>query len=550
MNMEYHRQKNAELHLLEKDKECISVLMCGRFNSGKTSLLNMILGLDLPVKAVTATRAVTKISYDAVMSVDFYDGTSKRISEDELREYITVGNKDVEDGNAVTVHVPCRHLFLQRGKVEFWDTPGLEDDEELTEITMEAVKRCDIAILVMDADRFASRYEKNLLLELQEFLGGNLIVVINRMDLIGEENRDKFIKEVENLLKGLGNEYCGMGQAVFTAARQDYPDIGGLFCQIYHICTNQLIMEQCRIRAKEAKIKTTAGRWADVLEKDIYQHQQNQNKLIQKYEEEQKRLYEEMESIHRKDVKRVRDKLDERIEKIGNLAEWENALKNVTEQKRWEKNYTVSSQRVLEAEVYAVYDSLKQIVEKELDEKLYSECYPLPPEPYKIQWENIDWGVNFNLSEYKKRDTIGEKVRRFAGGLCSIIIAAVGLSLMAIGNIVGIVFIVLGIWGTLSNDGYVAGKVRNAYINQYKDDCISATLEAFHHSLDVSVKLQMREYVENILNNMQSVLERKKREALASLGPQLSEIEGLKREEEELMEYYEISKSKQNFRYI
>lgn len=561
MNIEYHREKNRELCKMEENKESVCLLMCGRFNSGKTSLLNMILGLDLPVKAVTATGAVTKIAYDAVMSVDFRDGRSRQVSEEELGKYIIAGNKGVDNENpeeVVTVHVPCRHSLLRRGKVEFWDTPGLEDDERLTDITMEAVKECDIAVLVMDADRLASRYEREFLSEIQEFLGGNLIVVVNRMDFIHEEERNKFVESVEALVNGFGNKYCGIGQAVYTSARQDYPDIGDLFCRIYHICMNPLLVEQCRVTAKEAKIRTTARRWADELEKDIYQHQQLQKELKEKYKKEMERLYEVIEDEHRKDARRVRDKLYERIEESDNMTEWENALEGITTQKGWEKNYTASSQRILEAEVHTVYKNLQKIVETELDRQLYSECFPLPSEPYNVQWENMSWGVNFDVNEYRKRSTIGEKIQRFFVGLFAFIIAAVGVSFISLvfsgsfegyaAGIIGVALIILGIYGVFSSDGYVAGKVRTVLINRYKDDCIPATLATFQRNLDASVKTPMREYVKKILDCTQASLERRKKDALATLNDQLLEIEKVRKEEEELVGYYKISKLKLNYK--
>lgn len=554
MNIEYHREKNIELHKMEIDKESICLLMCGRFNSGKTSLLNMVLGLDLPVKAVTATRAVTKISYDAAMAVDFRDGTSRQISDDELGKYITVRNKDMGGKNpkdVVTVHVPCRHSLLQRGKVEFWDTPGLEDDEKLTEITMEAVKECDIAVLVLDADRFASRHERAFLSAIQEFLGGNLIVVINRMDFICEEERSKFVEGVEDLIGGFGNEHCGIGQVIYTSARQDYPDIGDLFCRLYHICMNPLLVEQCRITAKKAKLRTTARMWADELENDIRQHQQIQRELKEKYKKEQERLYEEIEDTYRKDVRCIRDKLYKRIEEIDGMAEWESALEGITTQKGWEKSYTDSSQRTLEAGVRSIYNNLQTIAETELDRQLYAECFPLPSESYKIQWGNMSWGSDFDLNEYRKRSTAGEKMQRFFRGLFIFIVAVMGMVMVlgafedvVVGAVAGIAFIVLAIWGMLANDGYVAGKVRNTFLDQYKKDCILATLEAFHHSLDASVKMPMKEYVKEILDRMQHSLERRKKDALATINDQLMEIEKVGREEAELVGYFETCKSK------
>lgn len=206
------------------------IAVCGKFKSGKTSLLNLLFGLELPVQAVTATRLVTRIIKGNGSYMETEDGTRTKLATDE-RNQLILGENNPEQSPSAGIVVGCDSPLLgEAGEMEFWDTPGLEDTAELTEITMHALERCDLAILVFDANKFGSWCEKMTLENLQDLLGGNVVYVINRIDLLNSEEDFMHVKRSANyLLKEYGNEVVGHGHILYTSASPEKSDISMLY---------------------------------------------------------------------------------------------------------------------------------------------------------------------------------------------------------------------------------------------------------------------------------------------------------------------------------
>lgn len=206
------------------------IAVCGKFKSGKTSLLNLLFGLELPVQAVTATRLVTRIIKGNGSYMETEDGTRTKLATDE-RNQLILGENNPGQSPSAGIVVGCDSPLLgEAGEMEFWDTPGLEDTAELTEITMHALERCDLAILVFDANKFGSWCEKMTLENLQDLLGGNVVYVINRIDLLNSEEDFMHVKRSANyLLKEYGNEVVGHGHILYTSASPEKSDISMLY---------------------------------------------------------------------------------------------------------------------------------------------------------------------------------------------------------------------------------------------------------------------------------------------------------------------------------
>lgn len=213
-----------------KQRSSMKIAICGKFKSGKTSLINLLFGLDLPVQAVTATKLVTQIEKGECCYSILEDGTRVEITAEE-RDQLILGTIDADIGQPVRIAVGCDSKLLgEAGEVEIWDTPGLEDTPELTEITMQALEQCDLAILIFDANKFGSWCEKMTLEKLQDMLGGNVVYVINRIDLLNTAEDLAYVQRSANyLLEDYGNDIVGYGKTLFTSASPEAPDIGALY---------------------------------------------------------------------------------------------------------------------------------------------------------------------------------------------------------------------------------------------------------------------------------------------------------------------------------
>lgn len=246
------------------------IAICGKFKSGKTSLINLLFGLALPVQAVTATRLVTQIERGERCYRVLEDGTRVEITAEE-RDKLILGEIDADISQPVRIAVGCDSKLLgEAGEVEIWDTPGLEDTPELTEITMRALEQCDLAILIFDANKFGSWYEKMTLENLQDMLGGNVVYVINRIDLLNTaEDLAHVQRSAKYLLEDYGNDIVGYGKTLFTSASPTAPDIGALYDFLHTLSSDRRMRRMLCEAAAESHMKGALVKWIEILTEDI-----------------------------------------------------------------------------------------------------------------------------------------------------------------------------------------------------------------------------------------------------------------------------------------
>jgi ribosome biogenesis GTPase A len=161
----------AERDTLHRIAEEISsqvyrVAVIGEFKRGKSSLVNALLGVEiLPTDVLPATAAVTRIIYgtESRITVRFRDGHSEVRTIEELNAYSTKytaeNSKIASEVEEVVVEYPS--VFC-RNHLELLDTPGLNDDESMTERTMRAVGYADAALMVISFEAPLSRTEQKL----------------------------------------------------------------------------------------------------------------------------------------------------------------------------------------------------------------------------------------------------------------------------------------------------------------------------------------------------------------------------------------------------
>jgi [FeFe] hydrogenase H-cluster maturation GTPase HydF len=139
--------------------ERLQIGIFGRRNAGKSSLLNLITGQ--PMAVVSDVKGTTT------------DPVSKSME------------------------------LLPIGPVTFIDTPGMDDYGELGQKRVDQAKkvlrRTDIAILVVGADSYEFKAEKDFLTELKKRTVPYLIVA-NKADLLGDANRNQVISDLADAL--------------------------------------------------------------------------------------------------------------------------------------------------------------------------------------------------------------------------------------------------------------------------------------------------------------------------------------------------------------
>lgn len=179
------------------------VSLCGRFNAGKSALINAILQTDVVIsRPIPSTGTITRVYYNPSESfslVKIVNGAEESLpfSVEQLKDVTVKDNfnnsENVKD--ICRVDIGLSNDFL-KGNIEIYDTPGLDDsDNRMTEITMTHLDHSDFIIFVIDALQLKDLHE--LLMRYYKRLGKNVVFVANKMDAIDEND----MQDIKDLAK-------------------------------------------------------------------------------------------------------------------------------------------------------------------------------------------------------------------------------------------------------------------------------------------------------------------------------------------------------------
>jgi small GTP-binding protein len=183
-----------------------NLVVAGRFNRGKSSLMNAILGLDrLPTGIVPLTSVITTVSYGTAEKVTIKYRQRRLDSEISLRQLAEYVTQDGNPGNIrgiATANVELPADILRRG-FYFIDTPGLGSViAENTATTNAFLPESDALLLVTS---FESPLTDDEFIFARAALGDlPVFVMLNKQDLVTPVKRDQAVAFVRRHLEGLG----------------------------------------------------------------------------------------------------------------------------------------------------------------------------------------------------------------------------------------------------------------------------------------------------------------------------------------------------------
>jgi replication fork clamp-binding protein CrfC/uncharacterized tellurite resistance protein B-like protein len=223
----------------------------GEFSQGKSTLVNTLLGEEIqPMQEIPCNGTLVILKYGAQKRIicRYQDGSEQEISFDDYRQKLSIcentltGYLNEEKTEAAIEEIVVEHpnLSLCDSGVEIIDSPGLNENPELTAITQNLLQHIDAAIFVTNASRPLTQSERELLNQLRIELNGgkaeapanNLFIVCNFIDLISTEKSREHIKNRiytiveghEPIISGKNRVHFISAQAALNAVLNGYED--------------------------------------------------------------------------------------------------------------------------------------------------------------------------------------------------------------------------------------------------------------------------------------------------------------------------------------
>ena len=173
-------------------EDSATVLFCGEFKRGKSSLVNAIIGTELcPTDIGIATSVVTTIKYGAVKKAVRYYGNllenadslkSEEIEWEDIDKY-TMGDV-LEIDNTILVELSYPSPFLKNG-ITIIDTPGIGGlDPRHAILTHMALPKADVIVFVTDAGEPLTQSELEFYESKVLSCGKRNVVLVNKSDIL------------------------------------------------------------------------------------------------------------------------------------------------------------------------------------------------------------------------------------------------------------------------------------------------------------------------------------------------------------------------------
>lgn len=197
-----HTAKSIGDTISKAANEHFEVAIVGEFKRGKSTLINALLGQEvLPADVLPATATLNRVTYseEPYVMVEYKDGKSEKVDINRLADYVTKlsyeSEKTAETVKQATVYYDTDFC---KNNVDIIDTPGLNDDEQMTSVTLSILPEIDAAVFVISANSPFSQFEKEFL-EKKMLTSdmGRIIFAVNCFGTFSKEDEDRIVETVE-----------------------------------------------------------------------------------------------------------------------------------------------------------------------------------------------------------------------------------------------------------------------------------------------------------------------------------------------------------------
>jgi GTP-binding protein EngB required for normal cell division len=223
--IDFEHEKGSEqrwrevLARLAEDR--FNVVVAGRFNRGKSTLMNALLGMDrLPTGVVPLTSVITTVRYGTSEKVLLdYEGSALRSEAKlaDLAEYVTEKGNPGNRKKIRSAEIQLPAEILRRGFF-FVDTPGLGSAIfENTETTERFIPEIDVLILLTGYESPLTEDELRFLNRAAEFVRA-VFVVLNKHDTVPPESRGEVLAYSEQVIHRILD---GKARKAFSLSARD-----------------------------------------------------------------------------------------------------------------------------------------------------------------------------------------------------------------------------------------------------------------------------------------------------------------------------------------
>ncbi|MFM6183828.1 MAG: dynamin family protein [Dolichospermum sp.] len=188
------------------EQRTFSIAVVGEFKRGKSTFINALLGQEiLPSDILPCSATLNRVTYGVKPEVKiiFKDGNQEQISIEKLNDYVTKLTPEseitAESIKEAIVYYPIPYC---QNNIDVIDTPGLNDDQNMTEVTLSVLPQVDAAIMIILAQSPFSQFERDLLENklLTNDLG-RVIFVVNIWDSYTPEQTERILQSVKNRIQ-------------------------------------------------------------------------------------------------------------------------------------------------------------------------------------------------------------------------------------------------------------------------------------------------------------------------------------------------------------